>query len=201
MAQNGRERRAVFLDRDGVVVSDAPHDAPLRHLAALPGVAPAIRRLRSDGWLVVVVTNQPAVARGFLTEADVADQHAVLDRELGAQGAGIDAFYFCPHHPNATVEAYRAECPCRKPRPGMLLLARDDLGIDLGASVMVGDRLTDLEAGARAGVGRTILVENESTASPRIATPDAPVTVNPDHRVRDLAQAAGLIVPAAAPAP
>jgi D-glycero-D-manno-heptose 1,7-bisphosphate phosphatase len=194
MANGGAESRAVFLDRDGVLVPEAPPDSPPEHLEPFPWVAPAVTLLNQHGWLVIVVTNQPAVARGLRTEGQIEDQHAALGRELARRGATVDAFYFCPHHPKAAIPSYRIECDCRKPRPGMLLRGGEDSGAAMAASVMVGDRMTDIEAGNRAGCGLSILVENDVSRSPRIFTPDPPLEVAPDARVVDLAGAVDLIV-------
>lgn len=183
--------RAAFFDRDGVLVRDAGRYAPA--LEPLPGAAEATARFRSAGWRVVVVTNQPAVARGDCTLADLARQHEALAAAFGASGGGIDAFYVCPHHPSATIPAWRAVCECRKPRPGLLLRAATDLDLDLRRSVMVGDRVTDIEAGWRAGC-RTALVRSGAHAAPRIVTPDAPIDLTPDLVADDALAAASALL-------
>jgi len=179
--------RALFLDRDGVVVRDDDGPGP-RALVVLPGVAEAIRAARAAGFRVVVVTNQTAVARGSMTEAEVRAQHAQLGAELAREGAVVDAFYFCPHHPNATLPAYRVACDCRKPRPGMLLTAAAELDLDLAASVLIGDRASDVAAGQRAGC-RTILVESGMHLAPPIESPDRFDDVRADATAADLAAA------------
>jgi D-glycero-D-manno-heptose 1,7-bisphosphate phosphatase len=148
---------AVFLDRDGVVIEDSHYLGDRNRVRLIPGSAEAVARLNRAGWPVVIVTNQSGVARGLFTEDDVDDVHAHLAELLRGYGARIDAFHFCPHHPEAEIARYRADCDCRKPQPGMLLRAAGDLGIDLAASWMIGDRVTDLEAGAAVGC-RTVLV-------------------------------------------
>ncbi len=185
-------RRAVFLDRDGVIVRDHPVVAA-RQLEVLPGVAGAIRAVREVGYLVFVATNQPIVARGLATEADVRETHLQLQATLEAAGAQVDGFYVCPHHPNATIAQYRVECECRKPRPGLLLAAASDHSLDLSASVMVGDRLTDVAAGRRAGC-RTVLVRTGMHEAPAIESPDAHVDVAPDANVADLAEAIAYVL-------
>lgn len=150
-------RPAIFLDRDGVVIEDAHHLASPDQVRLIPGSADAIAALNRAGWPVVVVTNQSGVARGLFTRDAVHAVHAHLSEQLAGYGARIEAYYYCPHYPTAEVEAYRVECACRKPKPGMLLRAAADLGLDLDRSWMVGDRASDLEAGAAAGT-RTILV-------------------------------------------
>jgi D-glycero-D-manno-heptose 1,7-bisphosphate phosphatase len=148
---------AAFLDRDGTIIRQVDLMHEVSQLRLLPGAATAIRILNEKGLLVVVVTNQPVVARGVASEQEIKLVHEELNRRLQAKGAHIDAFYFCPHHPNATLEQYRTICSCRKPEPGMILCAAKELGIDLSRSVMIGDTTQDVLAGSRAGV-HTILV-------------------------------------------
>jgi D-glycero-D-manno-heptose 1,7-bisphosphate phosphatase len=177
-------RPAVFLDRDGVIVREGDGLGE-RALEILPGVAAAIGAVRAAGYLVIVVTNQPVVARGTMTEDEVRETHARLGATLAEGGGAIDAFYFCPHHPSATLEAYRVACGCRKPRPGMLLTAAREWAIDLAASVMIGDRLSDVAAGQRAGC-RTILVESGMHLAAPIESPDAFAGAVPDLTAADL---------------
>ncbi len=148
---------AAFIDRDGTIIRQVELMHEISQLRLLPGAAAAIRCLNQKGVLVVVVTNQPVVARGISTEQQVTQVHEELNRRLQARGANIDAVYFCPHHPNANLLQYRTVCECRKPEPGMILRAAEEHGIDLSRSVMIGDTTQDVEAGRRAGVG-TILV-------------------------------------------
>jgi D-glycero-D-manno-heptose 1,7-bisphosphate phosphatase len=178
------------LDRDGVIAPDTSVGAPAPYRAA----AGAIADLNRLGWLVVVVTNQPAVARGLKTVAEVAAENDDLAREIAAQGGRIDAFYFCPHHPAGLLPEYALSCECRKPRPGLLFRARDSLGIDLSHSVMVGDRMTDIEAGARAGCAVTILVETGMHTAGRITTDDPPLDIEPGLRALDIAAAVSSII-------
>ncbi len=146
------KRKCIFLDRDGVLVEDHGLLLEAGAFRVLPGVPQALRRLQAAGFALVVVSNQAVVARGLLGEADLLALQAALERLLQAQGApALDGFYYCPHHPAATLPAYRIDCDCRKPRPGLLLQAARELGLDLQASFMVGDRPTDLQAGHRAG--------------------------------------------------
>jgi D-glycero-D-manno-heptose 1,7-bisphosphate phosphatase len=150
-------RRAVFLDRDGTVIKEANYLRSVRQLRLIPGAAQAIHRLNAAGFAVVITTNQSGVARGLLTEPALAAIHEALRKRLTRRGARLDAIYYCPHHPEARVAAYRRRCRCRKPAPGMLLRAARDLDLDLRASFVVGDSARDLEAGRRAGC-RTVLV-------------------------------------------
>lgn len=146
------QNRAVFLDRDGVLIEDRGLLLNPCDLHILPGVPEALKQLHDAGFTLVVVSNQAVVARGLLSEIGmIAIQHE-LESELQALGAPpLDGFYYCPHHPAATLASYRMDCFCRKPRPGLLLQAAAALGLDLAESFMVGDRLTDLQAGHHAG--------------------------------------------------
>ena len=148
---------AVFLDRDGVVIEDSHYLGKPEQVRLIPGSAEAIASLNRAGWPVVIVSNQSGVARGKFSEADVHRVHAHLAELLHGYGAKIDAFHFCPHHPEAELAAFRIECACRKPRAGMLVRAAAELRLDLRASWMIGDRVTDLEAGSKVGC-RTVLV-------------------------------------------
>lgn len=150
--------RAVFLDRDGVITQEPPHYAhKVSQLAFIPKSADAIRLLNENGFLVIIVSNQAGIARGYYQEEDAALFNQAMSEKLAEEGARIDAIYYCPHHPEATVERYRVDCDCRKPKPGMLIRAGRELNIDLKQSFVVGDKLSDIEAGKRAGC-KTILV-------------------------------------------
>lgn len=142
---------AVFLDRDGVINSEDGIIREAGQLRLIPGSGEAIARLNRLKMPVIVVTNQPVVARGWASEADVDRIHRHLAQLLSEHGASLDAIYFCPHHENANDPAYRKNCDCRKPRPGMLLQAAKDFGIDLSESVLIGDRTVDLQAAREAG--------------------------------------------------
>jgi D-glycero-D-manno-heptose 1,7-bisphosphate phosphatase len=157
--------KVIFLDRDGVVnemiyypehgILDSPFTAAQFRL--LPGTAEAIKRFRGAGFKVIIVSNQPGIAKGNLSEATFEEirtkMHAVLKRE----GAGLDGEFYCLHHPRAKLARLKVECDCRKPQPGLLHQAAEAMNIDLASSWMVGDGLTDIEAGKRAGC-RTILI-------------------------------------------
>jgi D-glycero-D-manno-heptose 1,7-bisphosphate phosphatase len=181
---------AVFMDRDGVLIADTGLITAPQDIRVLEGVPGALQSLHAAGYRLVVVSNQAVVARGLLGEAQVSLLHEEVVRRLVDAGSPrLDGFFFCPHHPNATLAAYRVACDCRKPRPGLLLRAARELGLDLAASFMIGDRLTDVVAGKRAGC-RTILVETGAHAEPPIDTVDRidPATT-PDWRCASLAEA------------
>lgn len=153
-------RRAVFLDRDGVINTEVDYLHRVQDFAFVPGTPEALARLQAAGWALVVVTNQSGIARGYYTEADYQALTAHLRTELARHGVRLDAVLHCPHLPDATVAAYRMDCDCRKPAPGMLLRAAAGLGLDLAASVIVGDKRSDVQAGRAAGLGRCVLVRS-----------------------------------------
>ncbi len=162
-------KRAAFLDRDGTIVEEVDYLTRPEQLRLLPGAAAAIRRLNEAGWLVVVATNQSAVARGMLSEDGLAAVHARLKEMLAAEGARLDGIYYCPHLPDGSVADYARVCDCRKPAPGLLQQAARDLGIDLPASAMIGDGLRDLQAGMAAGCSRLFLVRSGHGAAEETA--------------------------------
>jgi D-glycero-D-manno-heptose 1,7-bisphosphate phosphatase len=192
-------RAAVFLDRDGVLIEDRGLLVAPAGIHVLPGVPAALRRLKAAGFFLAVVSNQAVVARGLITLSDLDALNARILGLLEAAGApSLDAAYFCPHHPEAALPEYRVICDCRKPRPGSLLRAAREHGLDLAASFMVGDRMTDITAGMAAGC-RTVLVETGQHAAPPIVTagtvPAKPQTAcRPDHTCADLPAAAEWIL-------
>jgi D-glycero-D-manno-heptose 1,7-bisphosphate phosphatase len=175
-------RPAVFLDRDGVLIEDVPLLTRPEQVRLAEGAAWSVTRLADAGYLVVVASNQPVLARGLSTELDVAAVDDWIQQLLvGAGGRRVDAFYICPHHPNATLAQYRLQCDCRKPRPGLLLQAARDLHIAIGDSFIIGDRVTDIVAGQRAGCA-TILVQSGRHLDALIETPDSVAGARPaDH--------------------
>lgn len=145
-------RKAVFMDRDGTVCEEVGYVNHVDRLRLLPRSAEAIRRCNEAGFQTVVVTNQAGVARGYFREDMVDQVHDRLRELLAASGARLDGIYYCPHHPSEGPGPYRSLCECRKPKPGMLHRARDEMGIDLTSSYMVGDSSRDVEAARNAGV-------------------------------------------------
>jgi D-glycero-D-manno-heptose 1,7-bisphosphate phosphatase len=146
-------RPALFLDRDGVLNEDRGFVARWEDFAWIPGAREAVADFNEAGWLVIVVTNQSGVGRGYYTEDAMHALHARMAEALAETGAHIDAFYFAPHHPEAPSDAYRhPDPPDRKPNPGMILRALADWPIDRDRSVLVGDKASDIEAARRAGV-------------------------------------------------
>jgi D-glycero-D-manno-heptose 1,7-bisphosphate phosphatase len=166
-----KRRRAVLLDRDGTLNEEVHYLHRIADLRLIDGVAEAIATLNRNDWLVIVITNQAGIARGYFDRAAVDALHAHLLERLAEAGARIDAFYICPHHPN-----FGRPCQCRKPAPGMLLQAAVDYDLDLAQCWMIGDKDSDLGAGCAAGC-RTILVRTgygaETEGTPAAASASA----------------------------
>lgn len=157
------KRPAIFLDRDGVINVEVDLLHKVEQMKLIDGVADAIKRINKSGYLAIIVTNQPVIARNLCTFEDLKRIHNRMETLLGERGAYIDGIYFCPHHPDKgypeeRVE-YKIDCDCRKPKPGMLLKAAKDFNIDLSGSYMIGDSMRDIEAGKNANVKDCILVE------------------------------------------
>ncbi len=151
-------KAAIFLDRDGTLTKSPDLTWQESQLELADGIAEEIAACNADGIPVIVITNQPVVARGWITEDGVRTLHETLNGMLRTRGARIDAFYFCPHHPEATLPEYRTQCSCRKPEAGLFKKAAEDFPIDMRNSFMVGDMTQDILAGKNAGC-RTILME------------------------------------------
>jgi histidinol-phosphate phosphatase family protein len=182
--------RAVFLDRDGTIneeVNRVKHPGEFR---LLPGVAAAIRRLNRSEFTVVVVTNQPVIARGDCSERDLRDIHNKMETELGRAGAFVDAIYYCPHHPHKGFAGERPElkidCSCRKPAPGLIADACRDMNLDLAHSWMIGDSVTDVQTAANAGI-RSILLQTGHAGAGDVGD------CRPDYRFPTLADAADFL--------
>lgn len=152
-----RRAAALFLDRDGVINVNHGYVHTVGDFDFIDGVFDVARAAHALGMVVVVVTNQAGIARGLYDEAQFNALTAWMCTRFSEEGAPITAVYHCPHHPEAGIGDLRVVCACRKPAPGMLLRAEDELGLDLGRSILIGDHATDIIAGQRAGVGTTIL--------------------------------------------
>ena len=152
------KNRAVFMDRDGTINEEVGYLSRMDDLKVYPRAIEAIRLINAAGMKAVVITNQSGIARGYITEDFVRSVHERINELLGAEGARIDGFYFCPHHPIHGNGIYKQDCNCRKPKPGLLLQAAAEMDIDLARSYMIGDMLKDIEAGKKAGA-KGILVK------------------------------------------
>ena len=184
-------RRAVFLDRDGVIIEEVGYLGDADQLRLIPGAAEAIRELNEAHLLTIVVTNQAGVARGYYPESYITQVHKALNELLVQQGARIDRFYYCPHHPTAGMGRYRVDCDCRKPRPGMLYRAARELALNLRDCVLIGDKLSDIQAGVRAGC-KTVLVLTGYGQIHQLQIGASGVKV--DHVAPDLSRAVGWIL-------
>lgn len=190
-------RRAVFVDRDGVInrmfyqpefgILDSPANPDQFEL--LPGAGEAIAELNRLGLLVIVVSNQPGIAKGKFTPALLEAIEQKMMSNIEAAGGKLDAAYYCLHHPDAVLEEYRARCECRKPEPGLLLKAAREWNIDLTSSYMIGDGVTDIAAGRAAGATTLFVNARKCYNCEALANQDA----WPDYMVSDLSEAATLI--------
>jgi histidinol-phosphate phosphatase family protein len=184
-------QRAVFLDRDGTLIKEVDGLRSPDQLELLPDAAAAIRELNHHGWRTILVTNQPVVAKGFCTEGDVAVVHNKLETLLGREHAFLDRIYWCPHHPEKGFPGERSElkieCDCRKPRPGMVRQAAEDLNLDLRSCWFIGDTTTDVETARNAGV-KSILVRTGHGGR------DGKFTTAPDFGTDNLLDAVQLIM-------
>ena len=176
LVKNDHTRRAVFLDRDGTINVEKDYLHKIEDFEFIPGAPEAIRSLKDAGFLVIVVSNQSGIGRGYFDEQAVEILHRHIQEALAHYGTSIDAFYFCPHHPDEGVGDYKIVCDCRKGVPGMLLQAAVEHNIDLQQSFMIGDKLADVEAGERAdcqsilvktGYGETIASKPEVALVPK----------------------------------
>ncbi len=171
---------AVFLDRDGTINEDIGYMDSAEKLRLYPYAGSAIRQLNKLGFKVIVVTNQSGIARGYFEEARVPETHQRMDQLLALENARIDTYYYCPHHPEGKVAAFRQVCDCRKPAPGMLQVAAREHDIDLSASFMIGDKYSDIGAGHRLGL-TTILLETGEGLQQYQEKKDNPSLPQPDH--------------------
>ncbi len=165
------KQKAIFLDRDGVINKYVGFLRDITEFELVDGVTDAIKKINQSGYLAIVVTNQPVIARGEVSYGELEAIHNKMETLLGADGAYLDAIYYCPHHPHKGYEGevpeLKIDCECRKPKPGMLLQAAEDFNIDLAESYMIGDSESDIEAGKAAGcktvgIGETALGNSEN---------------------------------------
>lgn len=153
------ERKAVFLDKDGTIIPDVPYNVNPDLISLEDGVIEGLKLLKQAGYIFVVVSNQAGVARGYFQITELEKVKQKIDLLLNKEGIEIQAYYFCPHHIDGKISEFTKACECRKPRPGMILQATQDLQISTKDSWMIGDILNDVEAGSRAGC-RTIIIDN-----------------------------------------
>lgn len=194
-------RKAVFIDRDGVIIAlnhnDETHGFILRkdEISILPGVEEALGKLKVKDYLLIIVTNQPVVARGLISEKEVGELHGFINKQLKGM---IDAFYFCPHHPEIHSDVplhakkYRIVCDCRKPSPGMILKAVQDFDIDLEKSWMIGDMASDVVMGKAVGC-KTIMIKSAANERIIVSSQEFDPKTKPDFHADSLLDAERLI--------
>jgi len=155
------KQKAIFLDRDGTINKYVGFLRNIEEFELIDGVADALRIINSKGYLAIVITNQPVIARGEVSLEELDQIHRKMETLLGNDGVYIDAIYFCPHHPDKGYEGerpeYKIECECRKPKPGMLIKAAEEFNIDLSQSWMIGDKENDIKAGIAAGCNTALI--------------------------------------------
>lgn len=176
---NGSKKRAVFLDRDGTIAYDVPYCSSPETFQLVSGVGEVLSLFRRYGLMLVIVTNQSGIGRGYFTERDLGRIHDKMSWDLGQQGISLDGIFYCPHHPDEG-------CECRKPSPGLLLKASCDLEIDLSKSFMIGDQISDIQAAKAAGC-RAVLIEGT-----HVVEPDSNVTI--DYSAKDISEAGNWII-------
>lgn len=162
--------RAVFLDRDGVINVDVAYCGHAKDFTLIDGVLQAARTYCDAGYLLVVVTNQSGIARGYYTEEDFSVLSSYMKDLFAKAHAPIAGVYFCPHHPDAKLSQYRQNCSCRKPAPGMILQAANDLHIDLTQSILFGDKRSDMQAAYAAGIPTRVLLGTDGLRLPEHVT-------------------------------
>lgn len=169
----GNAKRAVFLDRDGVLNIDNGYVSKVDDFEFIDGVIDACKALKEKGYLLVVITNQSGIARGYFSEEQFHTLTEWMDWSLADRGVDLDGIYYCPHHAEKGIGEFKIECDCRKPKPGMLLSAIEELNIDITNSLLVGDKVSDIQAGLAAGIktnylvrtGKEITAEGEQMAT------------------------------------
>lgn len=179
-----KKSTAVFLDRDGTINEEVGYLDCLSNVKLYENTAEAIRMINEKGMKVVVITNQSGVARGYFTEDFVRMVHAHMAKILQSKGVIIDAFYYCPHHPTEGIGPYLKSCACRKPEPGMLIHASQDLNIDLARSYMVGDMIKDIEAAGRVGAKGVLVKTGYGLNTIREYFPAGKSGINFDEKVK-----------------
>jgi D-glycero-D-manno-heptose 1,7-bisphosphate phosphatase len=179
--------KAIFIDKDGTLIRDVPYNVNPDLVEFEEGAFEALTRFQNAGFLIVIISNQSGIGRGYFTEFDLENIILHIRNELQNNGILLSGFYFCPHHPDDTLK----DCDCRKPRPGMILRAAGDLGVALEDSWMIGDILHDVEAGNRAGC-KSILIDNGNETEWKVGE-----FRTPDFKVLNLMSAAECILQSA----
>jgi D,D-heptose 1,7-bisphosphate phosphatase len=158
-------RKAAFLDRDGVINVDRAYVSLWKDFKFVPGAVYAMRALKQAGFVLVVVTNQSGIARGYYTEDQYQALNFTMKQALAEAGAAVEAVYHCPHHPSVAVAGLSGDCECRKPAPGMIFRAARELKLSLPKSILIGDKPSDIQAARAAGIGRAYIVQSDNAES------------------------------------
>jgi D-glycero-D-manno-heptose 1,7-bisphosphate phosphatase len=153
------KRKAIFIDKDGTLIIDIPYNVDPDKITLSDNCMTGLRRLKDNGYLLVIISNQSGVARGYFEESALIAVEQKVKALLAVEGIHLDGFYYCPHYPEGNIGEYAVDCDCRKPQPGLILKAADEMEIDLSISWMIGDILNDVEAGNRAGC-KSVLIDN-----------------------------------------
>lgn len=180
--------KAIFLDKDGTLIENVPYNVDPKKIQLTNGALDGLKTLHNAGFILIIVTNQAGVAYGRFTESDLVPVHERIKKLLDRSGIPLAGFYYCPHHPDGKVEAYRMTCFCRKPSPGLLFQAAREHNINLAASWVIGDILNDMEAGRRADC-RTILINNGNETEWKLTS-----NRRPHYTVKNLYEGAQLIL-------
>jgi D-glycero-D-manno-heptose 1,7-bisphosphate phosphatase len=184
--------KAIFFDRDDTLIEDPGYINNPEQVKLLDGVPEALIQLKALGYKLIVVTNQSAVAHGIVTEKVLGEIHDRLNQLLANKNAFLDRIYYCPYHPEGVVPKYRKESDCRKPNPGMLLKAADEMNIDLSKSWCVGNSNGDIEAGRRAGC-KTILIDLPPSRQKQVSPMELLARATPDHKAVNIKEAVNII--------
>lgn len=156
---DNKMNKAFFLDRDGVINTELNYVSTSEYFHFINGVFDACRIILSQGYKIIIITNQSGIARGYYTLNQFSELNIWMLKEFQKEEIDVTDVYFCPHHPLIGLAAYVEDCECRKPKPGMILRAKNEHNLDLAQSVLVGDRISDIEAGSNAGIGSLFLVD------------------------------------------
>ena len=166
------KRPVIFLDRDGTIIEDKHYLASIQEIEWIKGAPEAIRDLYETGFRIIVITNQSGVARGLIPEARVGEIHCHLNHYLASLGAKIHSFFYCPHHPEAGAPPYRMKCDCRKPGPGLIMQAMNAFDIDIHGSFLIGDKISDVEAGLNAGIAPILVLTGKGKEQEKLLARD-----------------------------
>jgi D-glycero-D-manno-heptose 1,7-bisphosphate phosphatase len=183
-----QKRKAIFLDKDGTLVPDIPYNVNTDLVEIDRKTIEGLKLLQKERFLLIVVSNQSGIAKGYFTETELENVWNRISALLQDHGLAIDAYYYCPHHPDSNLKRYAVACNCRKPRPGLILKAAEDFTIGLSQSWMAGDILHDMEAGKKAGC-RTVLIDNGNETEWMMNE-----WRRPDFIAKDLYEAARIII-------